>query len=335
LKEKAVVTVTCPHDPDFFPVFDEVFRDRARLCYIHGADAGDRERALEESDAVVTTSCAPAELSFREAGLLKRGCLLQLLFAGADNVPFEAVPEDTLIASNAGAFAEPIAEHVLALTLVLVKKIIPRYHALKNGVFDQSGFNGTLRGKVCGILGFGGNGRAVAKVMKSMGMKVAAVNRRGRTEEEVDFIWKNDRLDELLRISDVLVLALPLTKETIGVIGGRELSLMKKDAILVNIARGAVVDQDALYGHLRDNPDFGVAIDTWWSEPSHHGGFLLDHPFMHLPNFVGSPHVADNVPGMMPSATRLALQNVVAFLEGGPVRGLLDRADYMGMGKPE
>jgi len=335
LKEIPVVAVTCSPDREIFPLFDEVIGKRAKVCFIHGAGSEEREKTLERSYAVITTSCAPDELSGREAGLLKPGSLLQLLFAGADNVPFDVLNENTLVASNTGAFAEPIAEHVLAMTLALVKKIIPRNEALKKGVFDQSGFNGTLRGKVCGILGFGGNGRAVAKAMRSMGMKVAAVNRGGRTEEDVDYIWKNDRLEDLLEISDVLVLALPLTRDTRGIIGSRELSMMKKEAILVNIARGAVVDQGALYSHLIDNPDFGAAIDTWWSEPSHHGKFLLDHPFLDLPNFVGSPHVADNVAGMMPAATRFALQNVVDFLEGGTVRGLLDRADYMGMGKPE
>ena len=281
-----------------------------------------------EADAVVTTSCASSELSPSEVALLKPGGLLQILFAGADNVPFSLLPEGVVIASNAGAFAEPIAEHVLAMTLCLSKKIIPRYEALKRGIFDQSGFNRSLRGRICGVLGFGGNGRAIARIMRSLGKKVAAVNRSGVTDEKVDTIWKNEEIDDLLKVSDVLVLSVPLTRATKRLIGSRELSLMKPDAILVNVARGAVIDQDALYGHLCSHPDFGAAIDTWWSEPTHHGEFSLEHPFLELPNFVGSPHVADNVSGMMPAATRSALENVRDFLAGDPIKGVLDRSDY-------
>lgn len=323
------VAVICPPEPEVEPLFENVLGDAAEVCFIHGADPAERERVLGESDAVVTESCAPSELSPFEASLLKPGVLLQLLFAGADNVPFSMLPENIVIASNAGAFAEPIAEHVLAMAFCLVKKIIPRNEALKRGVFDRSGFNGSLKGKICGILGFGGNGKAIARIMKSIGMKVAAVNRSGVTGEQIDTIWKKERIDDLLKVSDVLVLSVPLTRDTKGMIGSRELALMKPDAILVNVARGAVVDQDALYGHLCSHPDFGAATDTWWSEPAHHGKFFLEHPFLDLPNFIGSPHVADHVTGMVPVAARAALENVKNFLAGDPIHGVINKSDYI------
>lgn len=323
------VAVICTPDPEVDPLFEEVLGSCAKVRFIHGADPAERENILRACDAVVSESCAPSELSPFEASLLKPGVLLQLLFAGADNVPFSMLPENIVIASNAGAFAEPIAEHVLAMTLCLAKKIVPRNEALKRGVFDRSGFNGALKGRICGVLGFGGNGKAIARIMKSIGMKVAAVNRSGVTDENIDTIWKNENIDDLLKVSDVLVLSVPLTRATKGMIGSRELALMKPDAILVNVARGAVIDQDALYGHLCSHPDFGAAIDTWWSEPSHHGKFILEHPFLVLPNFIGSPHVADHVTGMVPAAARAALENVRDFLAGYPIRGVISKSDYI------
>ena len=104
---------------------------------------------------------------------------------------------------------------------------------------------------------------------------------------------------------------------------------MKPDAILINVGRGDVINQQALYEHLESNPDFRAGIDTWWSEPVSHQDFTLEYPFCKLPNFIGSPHNADHVPGSIPHATRMALGNVKDFLLGKAIRGVLDRNDYL------
>jgi phosphoglycerate dehydrogenase-like enzyme len=136
-------------------------------------------------------------------------------------------------------------------------------------------------------------------------------------------------LDQVLAVADVLVISLPLTLATRGLIGQRELALLKPTAIVVNVARGAIIDQRALYQHLRAHPQAGAGIDTWWDEPAGDAQFRTDYPFFELPNLIGSPHNSSIVEGTMLSAARLAAQNVRRYLRGEAIRGVVNRADYV------
>jgi phosphoglycerate dehydrogenase-like enzyme len=124
------------------------------------------------------------------------------------------------------------------------------------------------------------------------------------------------------------VVSLPLTTATRGLIGAAELAAMKPDAILVNVARGAIVDEDALFGHLQAHPDFTAGIDAWWDEPGYGRPFRPRLPFLSLPNVLGSPHNSGLVPGMVSESMAAAAKNVAAFLAGQPVHGIQDPADY-------
>jgi phosphoglycerate dehydrogenase-like enzyme len=125
---------------------------------------------------------------------------------------------------------------------------------------------------------------------------------------------------------------LPLTRTTRGLIGAAELGLMKADAILVNVARGAIVDEDALFERLKAHPDFGAGIDTWWDEPESGQPFRPRLPFLSLPNVIGSPHNSGIVPGMTSVFMAAAAENVAAWFRGGYVHGIQDPADYAAAG---
>jgi phosphoglycerate dehydrogenase-like enzyme len=133
----------------------------------------------------------------------------------------------------------------------------------------------------------------------------------------------------VLRICDVVVISLPLTTATKGLIGSKELALMKPDAILINVARGAILDEEALYTHAKNNPTFLVGIDTWWEEPLRGGPFHMRYPFLELPNVLGSPHNSALVSHVVADAARQAAENVVRFLKGENMQGLVRREDYV------
>jgi phosphoglycerate dehydrogenase-like enzyme len=260
----------------------------AEAIYLPDLDDAARADALRNADAVLARTTR--ELRQGEIALLKDIRLLQFINAGIDFVPLADLPPGVTVATNGGAYAEPMAEHALAMALAAAKRLLPEHAALGRGEFNQFARNRMLAGGVCGILGFGGIGIAMARLARGIGMQVHAINRRGHSEEPTDWIGTPDQLDALLAASDVLVICTPLTPATSGWLGADQLAQMKEDAILVNLARGEIVDERALYERLVAFPRFTACIDAWWIEPVRHGTFRMDQPFMSLPNVIGSPH---------------------------------------------
>ena len=322
------ILVTYKPDKEEREIYREVLEDIADVRYLTGASLNERSELFEKAEVIISLSFSQQEIAHSEISRLENVGFIQLIYAGADNIPFALVPDGIRLASNLGAFAKPIAEHVLALTLALAKNLFPKYKLLCDGRFNRTGFNRELSGGICGVIGFGGNGRAISNIMQSIGMKVYGINRSGNTEVPIDFMGKVKDLKTVLQASDVVVVTTPLTRETRNMIGKVELEWMKPDSILINVGRGDVINQQALYEHLQSNPDFRAGIDTWWSEPAGQEAFSLDYPFFDLPNIIGSPHNADHVSHSMPNATRLALANVKNFLIGNEIRGILNRDDY-------
>lgn len=321
-----VVTFAAPEEQR--PVLRETLA-AADLVFLPEVPEAERPATLRAASAALGWNLG-RELSDDELAALGDVGLVQLLSAGADGLPFDRLPPGVRIASNVGAYAEPMAEHTVAMILALAKRLLIKHGELARGEFHQFPPTRTLSGAVCAVLGYGGIGRATARLLRPFGARIHAVNTSGRAEDGVEWAGTLEDLDEVLAAADVVVIALPLTSATRGLIGARELGLMKPDAILVNVARGAIVDQDALYEHLRGHPDFMAGLDAWWVEPWGSGRFELAHPFFELPNVLGSPHNSAIVPGVTETAARRAAENVARFLRGEPVRGLVRREDYTG-----
>lgn len=326
-KPRVLVTSALPRQMRH--AVDETLSSNAAVTYLPDVKESKRDQALASADAVLPWNI-DHQLTDQELASLKSGSLLQLLSAGVETVPFDRIPEGVLVASNAGAYARPMAEHVLAMALALAKHLPQKHEAMIRGEFQQQTPNREVRGSLVGILGFGGIGQASAKLFRALGARIDALNRSGRTDEPVDRIGTLEDLDHLLASADFLVVALPLTRATRGLLGERELSLMKADAILVNVARAAIIDEDALYEHLQRNPSFSAGIDAWWQEPRHSGSFATGRPFLELANVLGSPHDSAITTGSLEAAARQAGANVARYLRGEPVQHLVDRSDYVG-----
>lgn len=328
MTQERLVAVSYPADEEFARINSEVLTGDAEVVYTHELDDARRTRTLQRAEALLAWEL-PTEIP---AGALQEPARLrfvQLLSAGVDAVDFSALPEWLTVASNAGAYATAVSEHVLAMTLSLAKHLPQRHAALAAGRFEKWAPSLALDGAICAILGFGGIGTATARLMTAFGARIYAVNRSSRTTEPAEFVGSLADLDHVLAVADVLVISLPLTLATRGLIGARELALMKPTAIMVNVARGPVVDQGALYEHLRTHPEFSAGIDTWWAEPTGDAPFRADYPFLDLPNVLGSPHNSSIVPGTMLSAARLAAENVRRYLRGETVTGVVRRSDYI------
>jgi phosphoglycerate dehydrogenase-like enzyme len=288
---------------------------KAEAVYLAGLDDAGRREALANATVLLARNTG-TELRAGEPELIHRARLVQFLSAGVDFVPLRDLPAGVPVAGNGGAYAEPMAEHALAMMLAATKRLLPEHAALARGEFNQFTPNRMLAGGVCGILGFGGIGIATARLVRGLGMRVYAIRRRPPADEAADWIGTPERLGELLAAADVLVISLPLTRATRSLIGGRELGLMKPDAILVNLARGEILEEKALYEHLIATPGFTACLDAWWVEPIRHGAFRMDHPFTRLPNVIGSPHNSASVRGWGEVALRRAVANCRRAIDG-------------------
>ena len=323
-----LVAVSYPVDDEFTRINTGVLGGLARVVFLDGRPENESREILHEADVLIGWHFGE-ELpvgAWRDSRRLR---FVQLLSAGADALDFRAIPERLMLACNAGAYAAPIAEHVVAMALALARRLPQRHAALARGEFGMWEPVLTLDGAVCAILGYGGIGAATARLMRAFGARIHAVNTSGRISEPTEFAGTLADLDRVLAAADVLVVALPLTRATRGLLGSRELAVMKPTAILVNVSRAAVIDERALYEHLRDHPGFGAGIDTWWHEPGPDSRFSTEYPFFDLPNMIGSPHNSGTVDGALQVGARKAAENVRRFLRGDAVTGVIRREDYL------
>ncbi len=301
----ATLVVTFDLDAAAHAVLQDVLGGCARIEVLTGRDVASRAAVLNAA-RVVLARHPHRELTREELAGLAHVQLVQLMTAGVDFIPMDLLPAGVPVASNAGAYSAPMAEHAIALALAALKRLLIEHGAIARGEFNQHKPNRMLGEMVCGVLGYGGIGRAIAQLLGAFGARVHAINRSGTSGDRLDWMGSAAQLDEFLPAVDVLFVCAPLTRATHGMLGGRELGLMKDDAVLVNLARGEIVDEAALFAHLKSHPHFTACIEAWWVEPVRHGEFRMDHPFLELPNVLGSPHNSASVAHAVPAALRLA-----------------------------
>lgn len=256
--------------------------------------------------------------------------LIQSTRAGVDALRFEDISQNVQVCGNVGAYGDQIAEHVFGMILYFARNLGVSNQELARGAWQipQSIF---LKGKTILVLGAGGIGEPVARVASTLGMKTIGLNTSGRPVPNFEHVVPLDRLDEVLKIADVIVIALPLTVKTFHLIDESKLSIMKPAAILVNVARGHIISEKALFEHLKDNPDFKCGLDVWWHYPKRGETFAQRFPFFELSNVLGTPHDSGIVPETDEIALLSSIENIGRFVRSEPLRGLMNRNDYLGL----
>jgi phosphoglycerate dehydrogenase-like enzyme len=308
----------------------------ARFSTVYSLADIPEERLVEtlpEMDVLLIFSW-PKQLTPDNLQKMTRLKFVQSILAGVNHIPFANLNKGVIVSSNAGAYSNEVAEYAWALLLSAAKRIVQLDVSLREEkwtlrrTLDEGTEVTILNDKILGILGFGGIGSSVARMAEGFGMRVYAYSRKPKRVKGVRIFSGDKGLEHLLRESDAIVLALPLTNQTTKIINRERLSQMKNTAILVNIARGELVDEKALHDHLVANPKFRYATDVWWYKESRES-LKTDYPFLSLPNFIGTPHVSGPSGTATGRPVRLAVENTIRFLKGLGPKNAVDPKEYV------
>ncbi len=245
-----------------------------------------------------------------------KGCknlkMLAVAFTGIDHIAMDACKEQGITVCNCAGYSNAaVSDLVFGLLISLYRNIIScdqvvREEGTKDGLV---GFE--LEGKKFGVIGTGAIGTRVAKIAQAFGCEVYAYSRTVKDLPGIQFVG----LEELLYNCDIISLHVPLNESTKGLIGKDEIALMKPDAVLINTARGPVVDSEALAEALNNGKIAGAAVDVFENEPP----VSKDHPLLHAKNLIATPHVAFATKEALVKRAIIDFDNVKCWMEGKPV----------------
>jgi phosphoglycerate dehydrogenase-like enzyme len=306
----------------FAAAFEPLVRPQLVSCEtVVEPDEGRAASVLGDVDALVTLSFT-AQMAAAAGSRLK---LVQLPAAGLDRVDLEALPAGVMLA-NAYGHEAGIAEYIMGAMLTLTRNFLPLDRDLRQGLWPGPWMAGRprclspeLAGKTLGILGYGHIGQALARRARAFDLQVCAIRRdlaRG-ADDGVELLGGLDRTDDLLRRVDYLAITLSLNEATRGLMGARELGLMKPAAWLVNVARAEIIDGAALYGALAERRIAGAALDVWYLYPRDGTPtWPAEQAFHELPNVLMTPHVAGGTEGTVQARVALVAANIARLARG-------------------
>ena len=259
------------------------------------------------------------------SGEVIRSCpslrFIDVAFTGVDHVDLEAAKEKCVAVSNASGYSnESVAELVLGMAIDLFRKVPQgekrcREEGTKDGLVGRE-----LKGHIVGIIGYGAIGSRTAELFHAMGCRILAFSRHKKENvpEYVTYV----PLEELVRKSDIISLHCPLTPETKGLVNAERIGMMKKTAVLINAARGPVVDSCALADALNEGRLAGAAVDVFEMEPP----VPANHPLLHAANCLVTPQIAFASEESMKLRADIVFDNLRVWLKGGQVNTVLPRA---------
>jgi phosphoglycerate dehydrogenase-like enzyme len=243
---------------------------------------------------------------------------------GVDGLPWESLPaRDVVVTNGLGGHEVIMAETVMAGLLMFARRIhvAHRNQVLRGAWHRPPAIGGSLAGSTVALLGVGGIGRAVAQRLRPFGARILGVRRTAASVADVEEVTDGAGLEGVLRAADFIVVTLPLTPRTRGLLGARELAWMKPTAVLVNVGRGEVIDETALAAALRRGRVGGALLDVFETEP-----LPADSPLWGLENVVITPHVAGAGPDRARNSLQVFCDNLRRFAAGEPLRYIVPAA---------
>lgn len=248
--------------------------------------------------------------------LARRLRWIQVMGAGVDRFLDSPFPPKVVLTRADGVFGPWMAEYTLGWLLWGAQRMESLRAAQRLRRWEPVN-PGRLQGRTLGIVGLGSIGRVIARVARAFGMRVIGVSRTGRRVPEAERVYRRPAFHEFLGASDYVVLAVPLTPETRGLIGDAELRAMRPEAWLVNIGRGGLVQEDALVRAINERWIAGAVLDVFAEEP-----LSSEHPFWSMPNVVVTPHISG--PSDPAEIAPIFNENLRRFLGGRVLRGRVD-----------
>jgi phosphoglycerate dehydrogenase-like enzyme len=248
--------------------------------------------------------------------------------AGLDRIDRSVLPAGALLA-NVHGHETGIAEYVFGAMLTLTRDFARIDAALRRDIWESQWAVGTppppvwpeLAGKTLGILGYGRIGQYVARLARAFDMEVCAIRRdvARSAEDELALLGGLEIVDEVLRRADYLVISLPVTPETRGLLGEKQLHSMKPTAMLINVSRAEIIAEEALYHALAERTIAGAALDVWYCYPTTAGPTRpARQPFHELPNVLMTPHVSGWTDGMLQARAKCIAENIHRTARGEP-----------------
>lgn len=277
------------------------------VAYKKSNDINTQIEEVKDADIIMIANM-PLDIKVLQAA--EKVKYINVAFTGVDHIPVEEAKKRGIAISNASGYAtQAVAELCISFIIQLLRKINKNEESCRQGGTKEGLIGNLLYGKTVGIVGAGKIGKKVAMLCKAFGCKVIAYN---RSEVKDDSIDEQVTLEELLKNSDIVSLHCPLTNETQGMIGKKELSMMKKSAILINTARGGVVNSKELAKALEEGTIAGAACDVFETEPP----LPLEHPLLHSPNTIVTPHIAFSSVESMEQRAQIVFDNIFSWLDG-------------------
>lgn len=298
--------------PAMIDMIEAVKPANITIDYWYTMDEAKRSQAVGAAEYFLVALHKITKELMQSANNLK---MVQKTGVGVDNIDIAAARIMGIpVANTPGGNAGSVAELTLGMILSLYRKLSMLDQATKNGQwlsFDVRPTSYEIKGKIHGIFGFGNIGREVARLSQAFGASIIYYDLQRASEDvEKKLNVHYVPFEELLKKSDIISMHLPLTAQTRNCISDQELSLMKPTAILVNVSRGNIIDETALYRTLKDNKLLGAAIDTWSKEP------VGENPLLSLDNVLATPHIGAGTRDTMQGVLKMAFSNIELAANG-------------------